>query len=409
MQPVSMTEKKIHWLNTAFLTVTPVAAVILVPIYYAQAGFSWAPLIAMSVLWWATGLGITAGYHRLFSHKSYKATWPVRLAYAILGGAAWQNSAIVWCSDHRIHHREVDTDLDPYNAQRGFWWSHMGWVMVEDSGERDFANVRDLLKDPICAWQHKYYMPITVAFNVGLPLALGLITGDVWGMLLMAGLVRVVLVHHFTFCINSLAHMFGSQRWSTGNSSRDSWWLSFFTFGEGYHNYHHAFETDYRNGVEWYHFDPGKWLIWSLTRLNLASDVRRVPRDVVIRKRFEERREEVGSWWNAWQEKVEQWGEEASAMSDEMRRKGEALRLRLSEQAQVCETRLEEQLAEFQAARKALQIARRERATLASDQRPSVRHLRELRSRMAKTRRDAESALREWERAMGECFKLAVA
>lgn len=358
MSEAAEPRSQIIWGNVVFLTLTPLLSFILVPIYFWQVGFSWAPIISMIVLWLMTGLGITAGYHRLFSHRTYKASAPVRLAFAMLGGAAWQNSVVEWCSDHRRHHRLVDTDGDPYNAQRGFWWSHIGWVMVEKQ-VNDFSNVGDLLRDPICKWQHDHYYKITIPFNLGVPILLGLIFGDVWGMLLFAGLVRVVMVHHITFSINSFAHIFGSQSWSKDNSARDSWALSLFTFGEGYHNYHHAFETDYRNGPRWYNFDPSKWLVWCLSRVGLTRDMRRTPTDVILRRRFEEHRRDMAEVLQTLAERIETWREEMSQRASEH---AQAARLSLAGHLLRAEERLDTSLADMRAARNAYAAARRAQA-----------------------------------------------
>jgi stearoyl-CoA desaturase (delta-9 desaturase) len=274
----------ILWLNVAFLTLTPLAAFILTPIYVVEHGIQTAEIVAMVVLWFLTGQGITAGYHRLFSHRSYKAAWPVRLYFALVGAAACQNSVIAWASDHRTHHKSVDTDVDPYNANRGFWFSHIGWILIGGRRDPSYPNVPDLWADPICRWQHRFYWPIAIVFNLSIPMALGLMTGRMGGMLLFAFLVRIVLVHHFTFTINSLAHMWGRQPWSVDNTARDNWFLSVLSFGEGYHNFHHAYQYDYRNGPVWYNYDPSKWLIWALSYTPLVWDLKRTPDEVLIRQ-----------------------------------------------------------------------------------------------------------------------------
>ena len=275
-------------LHIVFLVLTPLLVAILVPWWVFVYGITWQEISGMVALWIVSGMGITVGYHRLFAHCSFKVSPFLRWIAAICGGAAWQGSALQWSSGHRYHHNKVDTDLDPYNAKRGFWWSHMGWIMFEGVHGYEFKNVPDLKKDPVCVWQHKYYLPSSIAFNLGIPALLGWWTGNFWGMMLFAGLVRVVLVHHFTFFINSLAHIMGSQPWSEANTSRDNWLISLFTFGEGYHNYHHAFAGDYRNGPKAYNFDPSKWLIWILAKLGLAYDLRRIADDVVLRRQFDE-------------------------------------------------------------------------------------------------------------------------
>ena len=304
-------KRKLIWGNIVFLSLTPAMALVLTPIYAYFHGIGWQEIIAAMTLWWLTGLGITAGYHRLFAHRAYRAPAPVRFVFAVFGAAAWQNSVITWCAAHRYHHRDVDTDGDPYNAKRGLLYSHIGWILQEGPRHKQLDNVEDLWADPICVWQHNHYLKISTAVNVGIPLALGLWLGNVWGMLLIAGLVRVVLVHHFTFTINSLAHKIGSRPWSESNTARDSWIISLISFGEGYHNYHHAFETDFRNGRDWYDWDPGKWLILFMERIGFANGLRRIPDHMVLRRRFEENKnrfsdhlDSLGQAWDTWTEEV---------------------------------------------------------------------------------------------------------
>jgi stearoyl-CoA desaturase (delta-9 desaturase) len=405
---MSATETKtapILWGNATFLTLTPVLALSLAPIYVWFNGFSWGPVIALMVLWIGTGLAITAGYHRLFSHRSYKAPAPIRLLFAILGAATWQNSVISWCSDHRRHHRRVDTDDDPYNAKRGFWWSHIGWVMVESRHYGDYSNVPDLVADPICMWQHNHYMKISIAFNVGVPLMLGLLTGDVWGMLLFAGLVRVVVVHHFTFCINSIAHIWGRQPWGDGNTSRDSWWLSLLTFGEGYHNYHHAFESDYRNGPRWYNVDPSKWLIWALGRMGLATQLRKMPADVVLRRRFEERRAAFSAKLEQLGHRMETWRDEVTERATQ---RAEHAHTVLQTRLVRAESRLEDALADLRAARSAYVAARRSRRQNTMMYRPSRQEIRSLRSAARSAHRSVKATLAEWEQLMGDWAALPI-
>jgi len=396
MSEVAEHRPRIIWGNAVFLTLTPVLAIILAPLYLWQHGFSWAPFVAMMVLWVLTGLGITAGYHRLFSHRSYKASGLVRFFYVLLGGAAWQNSVVEWCSDHRRHHRLVDTDNDPYNAKRGFWWSHIAWIMVEKRNN-DFSNVKDLLKDPICKWQHDHYYKITIPFNLGVPVILGLIFGDIGGMLLFAGLVRVVLVHHITFSINSIAHIFGSQPWSHENTSKDSWALSLFTFGEGYHNYHHAFETDYRNGPRWYNFDPSKWLIWCLSRVGLTRDMRRTPADVVLRRRYEERKADMAEMLLNLGQRIETWREE---VAERAAQHAQAARNTLDSHLLRAEEHLESALAEMRAARTAYTSARRSKA--------SRSELDSLKSAARSAHRTVKAALREWEQSLTDWSVMAL-
>lgn len=268
--------------NVLVFVITGLIAAVLVPVEAIKNGFDLAEISACVILIYFSGMSITAGYHRLWSHKAYEANVFVRVVLAIGGAMSLQNSILHWCSDHRIHHKHVDdNDNDPYSAKKGFWYSHIGWMLREYQVQRysDYSNCRDLQKDKVVMWQHNHYLKIMLAANFGVPLLLGWLNGDIWGMLLLAGVFRLVVVHHVTFFINSLAHIWGRQPYTDKNSARDNDLLAFFTFGEGYHNFHHIFEYDYRNGVKWWQFDPTKWLIRGLAFIGWTKNLRRCPEE----------------------------------------------------------------------------------------------------------------------------------
>ncbi|MSU26711.1 MAG: acyl-CoA desaturase [Pedosphaera sp.] len=269
-----------NWYNSVFLVGTLAVTLTAVPVYLWNHGL--APFQAgLFVLFFIlTGLSITLGYHRLFSHHAFQASWPVRLLTLIFGAAAFENSALCWCSDHRQHHKHTDHEEDPYDISKGFFHAHMGWIMFKLGEPPSFASVPDLERDPLVRWQQKYCVPIGVLAGLVLPAVLGWLWGGAdaaLGAFLIAGVARTVFVHHSTFFINSLCHMLGKQPYSDRCTARDSWFLAFFTFGEGYHNFHHAFQHDYRNGVKAWQFDPTKWTIWLLSKLGMASQLRSVP------------------------------------------------------------------------------------------------------------------------------------
>ena len=267
----------------------PLLALISVVLYSLNYGISWVEPVIFVGFYLASGLSITAGYHRLFSHRTHKAAWPMKLFYALFGAAAFQNSVIKWCSDHRRHHLKTDEEEDPYTVKKGFMWAHMGWVMV-DQGEEIVEHVEDLQADKILAWQDRNIFLIGFLVGIVLPgvvgfLALGGAHGFLGGMI-YGGFFRVVIVHHATFLINSAAHTWGTQPYSTANTSRDSPLLSFFTFGEGYHNFHHTFQADYRNGHKWYHWDPSKWWIKVASWFGMTKDLHRIPAKSIESKRM---------------------------------------------------------------------------------------------------------------------------
>jgi stearoyl-CoA desaturase (Delta-9 desaturase) len=267
------------WTNTLMFALTFAAAAILVPWYGLTRGFSGAAWGCFAFFLIANGMAITAGYHRLWAHRTYEAHWTLRLFYLVFGTMALQNSALAWCSGHRNHHLYVDDEeLDPYSARRGFWFSHIGWMLREyPSGRLDFSNIPDLKKDPMLVFQHRYYVPLALAANLGLPVAAGLLFRDLWGMLILAGVLRLVWSHHVTFFINSLAHMWGNRPYTEDNSARDNPVLAVITYGEGYHNFHHSFAHDYRNGVRWWQWDPTKWMIAALQVIGLTRRLKRTP------------------------------------------------------------------------------------------------------------------------------------
>ncbi|HJU05699.1 MAG TPA: fatty acid desaturase [Nitrospiraceae bacterium] len=232
--------------------------------------------VMFGVLYVVTGLGITVGYHRLAAHRSFMCPKWVKAGLLIAGGWALENSALKWAADHVRHHARCDEEEDPYNARLGFWYSHCGWIFYKDPhGDAKYAS--RLQQDQVVMWQHRFYVPIVLSGLV-LPFVVGLLTNG-WmggvGCFLLAGVGRTFWVLNSTFCINSICHLWGSQPHGTTDSSRNSWWVSFFTFGEGYHNYHHMYQRDYRNGPRWYNFDPSKWLIFTLSLLGFATALHR--------------------------------------------------------------------------------------------------------------------------------------
>ena len=275
-----MRKPKLIWLNVSVFTLTALITLLGVPVYAYMHGFDIWQITLMATAIAVCEISITAGYHRLWSHRAYEAHWLVRLILAIGGTFATQNSILHWASDHRKHHLYVDDNQkDPYSAKRGFWYSHIGWMLREYGNNQDnqYKNCRDLQNDPIVMWQHHHYLPLVLGTNFGIPILLGLWHGDLPGMLLLVGVARLAISHHLTFFINSLAHMWGWQPYSDKNTSRDNGFLAFLTMGEGYHNYHHSFQRDYRNGIRWWQFDPTKWLIYSLAWTGFAKNLYRTP------------------------------------------------------------------------------------------------------------------------------------
>ncbi len=287
MKTLPVSKKQLNWINIIFFSLLPVIALTGTVLLCTLKPICWATWILAGTYMTITGLSITAGYHRLFSHKSYQTVWPVRLVLLLFGAGAFQGSALEWCSDHRNHHRYTDTDSDPYSIKKGFWHAHIGWLFRLDTRAYDFANVEDLHADKLIAWQHKHYLKIAIFMGFLLPAGIATLWGDPLGGLIIAGALRMTLNHHFTFAINSIAHTFGKRTYSHEQSARDNWFTALVTYGEGFHNFHHQFPIDYRNGIRPYHFDPTKWLIKTLSWCQLASDLKSVSTHRIIRYRVQ--------------------------------------------------------------------------------------------------------------------------
>ncbi len=275
--------------NVIFFVAINLLGFVAAPIYALTVGFGGWAWLAAALIWIASGLSITVGYHRLWSHRAFKAAWPLRLALAFFGTFSLQNSILVWAARHRVHHRHVDdVDRDPHSIRSGFWHAHIGWMTRHwKTSEVNFDEVTDLKKDRIVMWQHRLYWPAVWTLNLGLPALLGWFAGDVLGMILLAGAFRLAISQHFTFFINSLAHTWGERSYSLDNTARDNGWIALMTWGEGYHNFHHAFQADYRNGLRWWQFDPSKWLIRTCAWLGMARDLKSTPSFKIQRARLQ--------------------------------------------------------------------------------------------------------------------------
>ncbi len=275
--------RRINWTNTLFLTITPLIAITGTILIAINGHLSAATIVLAILFMGATGIAITAGYHRLFSHRAYKTIWPIRLLYLLFGAACFEGSVLEWCTDHRKHHLYVDTNKDPYNINQGFWYAHIGWLIFLDTSKRDFKNVNDLAADPLVRFQHRFFVPLAIVMGFIVPAAIASLWGDFWGGLIIAGALRITLNQHLTFCINSVCHTFGNRNYSTQQTARDNWVTALFTYGEGFHNFHHQFMFDYRNGIRFYHFDPAKWLIGVLSFFNLATDLKQASPKQILR------------------------------------------------------------------------------------------------------------------------------
>jgi len=276
--------KNFNWISGIFIITYHILLFILLPVYFVKSGMPSKGLAVTTVfLCGASLFSVTAGYHRLYSHRAYKISKVAEWMMFPFGLLATQGSVLQWAYDHRNHHHYVDTDKDPYNIKEGFWHAHMGWLFY-NLEKIDNRVVSDLVKNKLVMFQHRYYGFLITAVNALTILALGFAFGDFFGAFVFGFLLRIFLAHHVTWSINSFVHLWGKQPYSKNNTAVDNWLFALITFGEGYHNYHHTFATDYRNGVKWWQFDPTKWLIWGLSKAGFAWDLHRIGKYAVTRK-----------------------------------------------------------------------------------------------------------------------------
>jgi stearoyl-CoA desaturase (Delta-9 desaturase) len=276
-------KRKNRWGTILFLGVIAVATLVFCPIYlWRSDGLTEREVAFFAFYAMASSFSITLGYHRLFSHASFRAAWPIRLLVLIFGGAAFEQSAMRWSALHRRHHRYTDTDRDPYNIKRGFFYAHVGWILFEKPVV-DYSTVRDLARDPMILHQHRHYKLWSHLSGLVVPLLVGAWIGGWTYAILFPVAARIFLVLNAAFFINSVAHTCGARPFDRNTSARDHWLAVLLTNGEGYHNFHHRFPRDYRNGVRWYHWDPTKWLIWSLSCVGLTSELNRMPAEMIVR------------------------------------------------------------------------------------------------------------------------------
>jgi stearoyl-CoA desaturase (delta-9 desaturase) len=279
-----MPKKEFNWGPGLFLLIYQPLLLLSLPFYFYYSSPSWGMIVISFILLYLTGLSITAGYHRYYAHRSYKTNPYVESVLLFFASMAGQGSALRWGFDHRLHHAHVDTDNDPYSIKKGFWYAHFLWIL-EKPRVIDPKVVPDLIRNPLVQFQHKHSHFLMVFTNVIVFALVGWMTGDYTGAFFLACWTRLFVLHHFTWFINSLAHTWGDKPFCQEQTAVNNFVIALLTFGEGYHNFHHTFANDYRNGIRWYHFDPTKWLIWGLNKVGLTSNLKRMD-PYTIKKRL---------------------------------------------------------------------------------------------------------------------------
>lgn len=259
-------EKKVSWLTTIVMGLFHVGAVA------ALFMFSWKSVaVAAALYWMAICFGIGMGYHRLLTHRSYKVPKFIEYFLTVCATLALEGGPIFWVATHRIHHQKSDRDGDPHTPNDGGFWAHMGWIIFGEANHNNTEAMSryapDLAKDRFHVWINNYhYVPMVVV-------GLALLAFGGWGMLMWGIFARVVVGLHATWLVNSATHMWGKRRFPTRDDSRNNWWVALLTFGEGWHNNHHAHPTSARHGLAWYELDVTWIHIRLLQKLGLAKAV----------------------------------------------------------------------------------------------------------------------------------------
>ncbi len=266
--------RRLRVVKLLFFALFLLISVVGTPLYVLKYGVSLSEILLFVFFVVTTEMAITAGYHRHFAHATYKANSVVRFLLLFFGAAAFEQSARKWASQHRQHHQCTDQEEDPHSSAKGAFHSHVGWLIFY-SHKLNMDNVKDISKSRLVMHQHKYFGWWSIVSGVALPMAIGFWIGHPLGAFILAVCLRITLVMNAAFLINSFAHLVGKRTFDKEGSARDSWMAALLTNGEGYHSFHHKFPSDYRNGYRWYHWDPTKWFIYSLSCLGMTWGLRR--------------------------------------------------------------------------------------------------------------------------------------
>lgn len=283
----------LNWLNLVLVCGLP-----MIGWYFVVSGkakLTWQMALFATFYYALGGISITAGYHRLWSHRAYSARLPLKIFFAFFGAASVQGSIKWWGHSHRIHHRYTDTLRDPYDARQGLWYSHMGWMLLKPNPKyKARADISDLTDDWVVRFQHKHYIPMMLLSGFVLPCLLGgYLLNDYLGGLIYGGFIRIFVIQQATFCINSMAHYLGTQPFDDRRTPRDNWITAIVTFGEGYHNFHHEFPSDYRNAIKWYQYDPTKVFIYLTSLFGLSYDLKTFSQNIIQQALIQQRQKKI--------------------------------------------------------------------------------------------------------------------
>ena len=265
------TGKNLNWKYVIFMWFIILGGVSSL-IYYGVTGFNWGIVMFMLFYGYFGAFTGSIGYHRYYTHRAFKVKPWIEWYFAILGASMYQGPISQWVTDHRRHHAFPDTEKDPYSITKGAWWAHLGWLMYRVEPVPD----EDLMRNPVIAWQDKYFYSLSAFMGFVIPALVGWILGDAWQGFWIGGVVRVMLIQHGVLSINSLGHSMGSQNYSKKETARDNILIAFWSTGEGYHNFHHTYPGDWRAGPRWYDLDASKWVLMTWRKLGWAYDFKEV-------------------------------------------------------------------------------------------------------------------------------------
>lgn len=288
--------KRIVWSIFFVLIIYPIILSCLVIKYYASYKIGLFEISLFIAGYYGSNIAVGVGLHRLWSHHAFKTNKVVEFILVMMSAATFQGPVLSWASNHYKHHTYTDKDQDPHSPLKfenrilGFLWSHIGWMIIDGSYKSiDRITMVKLGKNKLLRWQLKYYWQISLFMNTIAPALIGYLIGgtiiSAYAGFLFIGMGRA-LQQHATFCVNSLCHFVGSKKYYKGTAG-DIWWMALFLLGENWHNFHHAFPSDYRNGAKWYHFDVHKWIIYMMSKLGLAWNLEVTP-EVRIQARVNE-------------------------------------------------------------------------------------------------------------------------
>ena len=257
--------------------VLPLVATVYAIFALWQRAVNWLDIILFLSLYTLTALGVTIGFHRMLTHRSFQPHPVVKFIFLVLGSMSLEGSALEWAATHTKHHAKADREGDPHSPLEGFFHSHVGWLFKDRTAD-PAVYTPHLVKDPIVTFVSKTFL-LWVILSLVIPFAIGGWQGLLWG-----GLVRIFFAHHVTWGVNSICHTFGKREFETTDQSRNEWLIGLLAFGEGWHNNHHAFPRSAFHGLHWWQFDVSGYIIWTMERLGLVREVYRVPADQIARR-----------------------------------------------------------------------------------------------------------------------------